>query len=81
MLQFRSDCDLANVACDGLAERGIASGWIAVESGTIYGPADYEGIFEIMKEAGVDPRFARVKNLKPFQLPDHSSPGPDAPSE
>lgn len=79
--QFKRDSNLANVAGEGLAERGISSGWIAVEGGIIYGPADYDGIFTIMKEAGVDPRYARVKNLAPFQLPDHSLTGSCVPSE
>lgn len=79
--QFRRDSDLANVAARGLSDQGVSVGWIAVENGTIYGPSDQDGIFQMMAEAGVDPRYARVKNLAPHQWPPNPSKESDLFSE
>jgi len=79
--QFRTDSDLACVVMEGLSERGVNQGWIAVENGIVYGPSDQDGIFQIMAEAGVDPRYARLKNLAPYEWPPNFSKESDLSSE
>ena len=79
--QFKNDSDLANVLSRGLQERGVEDGWLAVADGVVYGPADYDGIFEVMEEAKVDPRYARVKKIKPGEWPPSLSSEQNLPSE
>ena len=79
--QFRKDSDLANVVSRGLQERGVEDGWLAVADGVVYGPAGYDGIFEVMEEASVDPRYARVKKIKPGEWAPSLSSEQNLPSE